>query len=275
MNKIKFTKMQAEGNDFIIIDNRKKSLKKKNVGTFVRKVCRRRFSVGADGLILIEPSKRADFKWHYYNPDGNEVEMCGNGSRCAARFAYLNGIAGKKLSFETLAGIIKAGVKGNRVKVELTKPHGLRIGFKIPIDGKNYEMNFLNTGVPHVVYFFNNINRVDVIGLGKKTRYHKLFAPSGTNANFVKILGTHDLSIRTYERGVEDETLACGTGSVASALIAGILDKVKSPVYVKTRGGKTLKVYFRWNGREFSQVFLEGEARVIHTGELVKEALAD
>lgn len=275
MNKIKFTKMQAEGNDFIIIDNRRGIVKKRNIRDFVRKMCRRRFSVGADGLILIENSKKADFKWHYHNPDGNEVEMCGNGSRCAARFAYLNGITGKKLSLETLAGIINAGVKGNRVKVELTKPHGLRLGLKIPIDGKNYESNFLNTGVPHVVYFSKDINKLDVLGIGRKTRYHKLFAPSGTNTNFVKILGSHSLSIRTYERGVEDETLACGTGAVASSLIAGVLGKVKSPVSVKTRGGKTLKVCFKWNGMEFSDVFLEGETRVVYTGELVKEALAD
>lgn len=273
--KIIFTKMQAEGNDFIIIDNRKNILKKINMRDFVQKVCRRKFSVGADGLILIERSLRADFKWHYYNPDGEEVEMCGNGSRCAARFAYLNRISLERLSFETMAGIIKAEVKGGRVKVELTRPKGLRLGLKIPIDGKEYEGNFLNTGVPHVVYFIDDIDNIDVIGIGRKTRYHDIFKPSGTNANFVKIVDPHSLSIRTYERGVEDETLACGTGSVASALIAGSLGKVKSPVSLKTKGGKTLKVYFKWDGKEFSDVFLEGEARVIYTGELSEEALRD
>lgn len=265
--------MQAEGNDFIIIDNRRGMLKKRGIEDFVRKVCRRRFSVGADGVILIENSKKADFKWHYYNPDGGEVEMCGNGSRCAARFAYLNKITPARLSFETIAGIIKAEIKGSRVKVELTKPNGLRLGFKLPINGKKYEANFLNTSVPHVVYFSENLEKLDVVGIGRKTRHHKLFRPSGTNANFVKITGYHNLSIRTYERGVEDETLACGTGSVASALIAGALNKVKSPVYVKTKGGKTLKVYFKWDGKEFSQVFLEGEAKVIYKGDLSKEAL--
>ncbi len=267
--------MQAEGNDFIIIDNRRDKIKKRGIEDFVRKVCKRRFSVGADGLIFIVPSRKADFKWHYYNPDGSEVEMCGNGSRCAARFAYLNKIAPAKLSFETIAGIIKAKIKGSRVKVELTKPHSLRLGFKIPINGKKYDVNFLNTGVPHVVYFSDDLDKLDVIGIGRKTRYHELFGPSGTNVNFVKILGPHSLSIRTYERGVEDETLACGTGSVAASLIAGSLGKVKSPVFVKTIGGKTLKVYFRWNGREFSDVFLEGEARFVYTGELTKEALTD
>lgn len=275
MNRIKFTKMQAEGNDFIIIDNCKKTLKKKNIRDFVTKVCRRRFSVGADGLILIESSKKADFKWHYYNPDGGEVEMCGNGSRCAARFACLNGIAPERLSFETLAGIIKAEVKGRRVKVELMKPKGLKLGLKIPISGKEYKADFLNTGVPHVVYFFKDINKLDVIGIGRKTRYHNLFSPSGTNANFVRIIDPHNISLRTYERGVEDETLACGTGSVASALIAGALGKLKSPVSVKTRGGKTLKVYFEWDGKEFSNVFLEGEALVVYTGELYEEAWKD
>ncbi|MBI5199632.1 MAG: diaminopimelate epimerase [Nitrospirae bacterium] len=275
MHKITFTKMQAEGNDFIIIDNRRGKLKKRGIEDFIRKVCKRRFSVGADGLIFIVPSRKADFKWHYYNPDGSEVEMCGNGSRCAARFAYLNKIAPAKLSFETIAGIIKAKIKGSRVKVELTKPYSLRLGFKIPINGKKYDVNFLNTGVPHVVYFSTDIDKFDVVGIGRKTRYHKLFRPSGTNANFVKILGSHSLSIRTYERGVEDETLSCGTGSVAAALIAGALSKVKSPVYIKTKGGKTLKVYFKWDGKEFSQIFLEGETKVIYKGELSKEALMD
>jgi len=275
MGRITFTKMQAEGNDFIIIDNRKNILKNRDIRDFATKICRRRFSVGADGLILIERSLKADFKWHYYNPDGNEVEMCGNGSRCAARFAYLNNISLERSSIETLAGIIRAEVKGSRVKVQLTRPQGLRTGFKIPIDGKEYEANFLNTGVPHVVYFFDDIENLDVLTLGRKTRFHELFSPSGTNANFVSIIGPHNLSVRTYERGVEDETLACGTGSVASALIAGAIDKVRSPVSVKTRGGKILKVYFEWDGKEFSEVFLEGEARVIHTGELSEEALKD
>jgi diaminopimelate epimerase len=275
MAKIIFTKMQAEGNDFIIIDNRQRLLSKKGIRDFVTKVCRRRFSVGADGLILIEPSRKADFKWHYYNPDGGEVEMCGNGSRCAARFAYLNKIAPKRLSFETPAGIIKAEVKGERVKVELTKPKGLKLGLKISIDGIEYQGNFLNTGVPHVVYFSQEIEKIDVLGVGRKTRYHELFAPSGTNANFVRILGPHSLSLRTYERGVEGETLACGTGAVAAALIAGALGKVRSPASLKTRGGKTLKVYFKWDGKDFSSVFLEGEARFVYTGELSEEALKD
>lgn len=275
MAKIRFTKMQAEGNDFIIIDNRKKVLSKRGIRDFVIKVCRRRFSVGGDGLIFIEPSKKADFKWHYYNPDGGEVEMCGNGSRCAARFAYLNKIAPQKLSFETLAGVIRAEVKGSRVKVELTKPKGLRLGLRIPINNIECEGNFLNTGVPHVVYFFKDVDRVDVIRIGRETRYHPLFAPSGTNANFVKIIDPHRLSIRTYERGVEDETLACGTGSVAAALISSALGRVKSPISVKTKGGKTLKVYFKLDGRNFSNVFLEGEARVVYQGELSIEALSD
>lgn len=271
MKKIKFTKMQAEGNDFIIIDNRKNIFGRRNLKDFVISVCTRRFSVGADGLILIESSKKADFKWHFYNPDGAEVEMCGNGSRCAARFAYLNGIAQKKLSFETPAGVINADVKGSRVKVELTKPQGLKLGLKITIDGKVYDGNFLNTGVPHVVYFLRDIDKIDVTGIGRKTRYHRLFKPAGTNANFVKSINAHNLSVRTYERGVEDETLACGTGSVASVLVAGALGKVSSPVSVETRGGKILKVYFEWDGKEFSKVFLEGEAKVVYTGDLWKE----
>jgi diaminopimelate epimerase len=233
----------------------------------------RRFSVGADGLILIENSDKANFKWRFFNADGSEADMCGNGSRCAARFAYANKIAPRQMSFETKAGIIKAELKGKNVKVQLTQPRDLRLDFMIPIDGQNYEACSLNTGVPHVVYFVKDLDNTDVFNLGRKTRYHEMFQPAGANANFVKVTGKHKLKIRTYERGVEDETFACGTGSVATALIAGAKGVIASPVTVLTKGGMTLKVYFDWDGKEFTNVFLEGEARIIYTGKLWKEAL--
>ncbi|MBI5182515.1 MAG: diaminopimelate epimerase, partial [Nitrospirae bacterium] len=249
--KIPFVKLSGTGNDFIIIDNRKGILNADNIKDFIISVCRRRFSVGADGLILIENSDKADFKWRYFNADGSEAEMCGNGSRCAARFAYVNKIAGKQMSFETKAGIIKAELKGKSVKVQLTQPKDLRLDFNVPIEGANQQACSLNTGVPHVVYFVKDIENTNVFDIGRKTRYHELFQPAGTNANFVKVSGSHKLRIRTYERGVEDETLACGTGSVASALIAGAKGIVTSPVSVLTKGGMTVKVYFDWDGKEF------------------------
>lgn len=232
----------------------------------------RRFSVGADGLILIENSDKANFKWRFFNADGSEADMCGNGSRCAARFAYVNKIAPKQMSFETRAGIINAEIKGKNVKVQLTQPRDLRLDFAIPIDGKSSEACSLNTGVPHVVYFIKDLDNADVLNLGRKTRHHEMFQSAGTNANFVKLAGKHKLKIRTYERGVEDETLACGTGSVAAALIAGAKGLIASPVTVLTKGGMTLKVYFDWDGKTFANVFLEGDARIVYSGKMWKEA---
>jgi diaminopimelate epimerase len=277
MNHIPFWKMSGSGNDFIMIDNRDGALKK-NIGAmpvseWVSKVCRRGLSVGADGVILVEHSAKADYLWHYYNADGGEVAMCGNGSRCVARFAYLNKIAPARHTIETLAGIIRAdvsGKEGDRVRVQLTDPTDLRLHLKIEIDGVIHEGHFVNTGVPHVVYFVDDLEKVDLVGLGRATRYHSLFAPAGTNANFVALIDRHTIKIRTYERGVEDETLACGTGSVAAAIIATALEKTTPSISVQTQGGTVLGVDFK-DG--YKEVFLEGDARIIYKGELLEEAL--
>jgi len=272
MYRVPFAKMHASGNDFIIIDNRLNQVTG-DIPTFVKKVCRPHFSVGADGLILIEGSSEADFRWHFFNLDGNEVEMCGNGSRCAARFAYMNGIAGKELSFETLAGIIRAEVKDGTVKVQLTRPFGYQPEFEIPMGGVKRAASFINTGVPHVVYFVVDLESADVIGDGSATRYHDMFQPDGTNANFACVTGKDYINIRTYERGVEGETQACGTGAVAAALVAGAKGLVNSPVTLMTLGGTELKVYFDWDGKEFDNVFLEGDAVLVYQGVLEDGAL--
>lgn len=273
MKEIKFTKMVGSGNDFIIIDNRKKLLRIKNLKLFINKICSRKFSIGADGVIFIENSVKADFKWRFFNSNGSEAEMCGNGGRCAARFAFNNKIAGKKLSFETIAGIIKADIKGGRrVKLQLTQPKGLRSGMRLKISGKERELNFINSGVPHVVCFADNLDVLKVDEIGREIRYHKEFFPAGTNVNFVKIGKGDSLRIRTYERGVEGETLACGTGSVASALVSSYLGKVKSPVTVYPKSGESLMVYFDKDGSAFSNVYLEGEARVVCEGVMKEEA---
>ena len=272
MYRIPFAKMQASGNDFIVIDNRLGQVSG-DMTEFVRKVCRPHFSVGADGLILIEPSEAADFRWHYFNLDGGEVEMCGNGSRCAARFAFMKGISGRSLSFETLAGIIRAEVKDGSVKVQLTDPQEYRERMVVELDDAAREASFVNTGVPHVVYFVDDVEAVDVMELGRATRYHALFAPEGANANFAKALSRDAMLIRTYERGVEGETLACGTGATAAALAAGAKGLVDSPVSLTTRGGNVLKVYFNWDGHRFSDVFLEGDAVLVYQGVLEEGAL--
>ena len=246
--------MQGSGNDFILIDNRKAVLKGMNLRELAVTVCHRHYSVGADGLIVIVPSRRADFKWRFFNADGSEAEMCGNGSRCAARFAYLRKIAKKDMSFETLAGVIRARVKNGRVQVQLPGASGLRANIAVPLDSGLRMGHFINTGVPHLVYLSKDIENEDVERIGRTTRYHELFKPAGTNVNFVQIQGRNKLRIRTYERGVEGETLACGTGSVAAALVAGALGVVSSPVEVLTSGGERLVVSFDRDADGFGNI---------------------
>jgi diaminopimelate epimerase len=269
---IPFMKMSGSGNDFILVDHRKPLLDVRRMKKFAQKVCRRRVSAGADGVIFIERSKKADFKWRFFNADGSKAEMCGNGGRCAARFAYLRGIAGSSLTFETVAGILSARVNGRRVKLEMTKPYGLKLDEKIFVEGKKLNISSINTGVPHAVLFVENLEDVDVVRIGRAIRHHLHYAPSGTNANFVKVENKSRLSVRTYERGVEDETLACGTGAVASALIAAFKGLVKSPVSIKTSGGEILAVHFEIEGRKVKEVFFEGDVRIIYEGKMWEEA---
>jgi diaminopimelate epimerase len=271
---IEFTKMSGTGNDFIIIDHRKLYLAKEAMSSFAKAVCRRKFSVGADGLIFIENSDRADFCWHFYNGDGSEAEMCGNGARCAARFAHSKGIAPAKMSFLTVAGIICAEIKGTGVKLAMTPPLGLALDHEVVLDGVARKVHFLNTGVPHAVCFVNGNHGTPVKAWGASIRFHELFQPAGANVNFVEVLGPDALHVRTYERGVEDETMACGTGAVASAVIAGLLGLVSAPVKVTTSGGEVLTIHFApHDDGKISAVFLEGPAHFIYEGQLSAEAM--
>ena len=270
--KIPFMKMSGSGNDFILIDHRRPFFSKAQMQELARKVCRRRISVGADGLIFIESSERADFKWQFFNADGSEAEMCGNGGRCAARFAYLKGIAGPSLTFETVAGILSAEVDGMRVKLEMTNPHSLKLDEPLAVEGKSLTVSSLNTGVPHAVLFVEDVEGWDVGRMGRIIRNHPHFAPSGTNVNFVRVEKGSHLIVRTYERGVEDETLACGTGVVASSLISAFKEFVTSPVSVKTQGGEVLKVHFEIEGKEVKKVYYEGDVHIIYEAEMWEEA---
>lgn len=272
MRKIPFSKMSGCGNDFIFIDNRTKILDPDNLGDFVPRVCAPKVSVGADGVVLIEDSRKANFRWRFFNSDGSEAEMCGNAGRCAARFAVLKGIAPEKLSFETRAGIITAEVSGRRVKLQMVKPFGLKLDFTVQIDGAGHSLHFLNTGVPHAVQFVPEAAKVNVKDLGKKIRFHAHFQPAGTNANFVQIIDRRNIKVRTYERGVEDETLACGTGAVAAALISGAKGYADSPVAVETSGGEILNIHFGKKGDGFDPVYLEGDTRLVYEGDLWEEA---
>ncbi len=269
---VEFYKMSGSGNDFIIIDNRNLSLNVGDLPTFVRRICARKVSVGADGLLLIEPSKSADFKWRFFNSDGSVAEMCGNAARCVALLAYLKKIAGKKLSFETLAGIINAEIKENIPKVKLTDPSPVRLDKRIVIDDREFVLDLIDTGVPHAVTYVDNLEAFDVFTWGRKIRHHESFRPKGTNANFAAILDRHKLKVRTYERGVENETLACGTGAVAAVLTSAQRGLVDSPVDVIVRSGETLRVYFTNKNERFKEIYLEGEVKIVYQGLLFEEA---
>ncbi len=263
---IHFIKMHGSGNDFILIDNRDKLIPYSDAPYKARRLCKRHFGIGADGFILIEDSEKADFKWHFFNADGSEAEMCGNGGRCAARFAFMQNICQEKLSFETLAGIIRAEVKDKLVKLEMTPPSDLRMDINFSTGLEDLVIDFINTGVPHAVVLTDDLDHVPVFEWGRLIRYHDLFAPDGTNVNFVQVKNEHHILIRTYERGVEDETLACGTGAVASALITALKGLTKSPVKVTTWGNEELTIYFEIKDNKFYDVFLEGNAVHVYTG---------
>ncbi len=270
---IKFTKMSASGNDFVVIDNRESQISdvSSQISELVKKVCKRKLGVGADGVLLIENSSKVDFKMRIFNPDGGEVEMCGNGARCIALWAKSKIKNQKsKIEIETKAGVLEAEVvSDNTVKLKMSDPVNPKLNSKLSVDGKEYEVHSINTGVPHVVLFVEDLEKAKVKELGKKIRYHQEFTPEGTNANFIKVRNKDSLDIRTYERGVEDETLACGTGAAASAIISHLLGKTKSPTKLHTKSGSILTVYFDSSSSKITNLSLEGDAAIVYEGELV------
>lgn len=275
---LEFAKMNGTGNDFILVDNRDGRVAPEVMYLLARAVCRRGLSVGADGLILLRGSDRVDeelgkvdFAWDFFNADGSSAEMCGNGGRCAARFAHDKGLAGDSMVFDTLAGLIRAWVQGATVKLEMVRPRDAYSGLNLEAGQWSVILEGVNTGVPHAVLRVDDLEAAPVRELGRLLRYHDHFAPAGSNVNFA-IRSGDELMVRTYERGVEDETLACGTGAVAAALTAGRGLGLASPVTVRVRSGETLKVYFNGSDLEPGEVFLEGEARYAYRGVLDREA---
>jgi diaminopimelate epimerase len=273
MNKkmIKFNKLEGAGNDFVLIDNRiYKISSTRLLQTLARKMCDRKLGAGADGLLVLERSRVADVRMRIINADGSEAEMCGNGARCFAyNFARKNkALKNLSLALETKAGIVKARVFKDNVKINITRPKDLKLDIPLKVSNRVIKVNFINTGVPHAIIFVQGLNKIDVQNLGCEIRNHDYFAPSGTNVNFVEVLNRHSVRIRTFERGVEGETLACGTGSAAAALITSIkMDKNVNKINVHTAGGEILKVSFNRSGDSFSDVWLEGRARLVYRGE--------
>ncbi len=272
---IAFEKMSGAGNDFVIIDNRSLKIPRAEQPGLARKICRRMFSVGADGLIFIEESTKADIGWNFYNADGSVAEMCGNGSRCAARFAYRHKIAGKKMKLETLAGIVEAEIcdPEDVVRVQMVQPFDFRLDISLELGDEEYAATYVNTGVPHVVIFVKE-DDIPVRIWGRKVRFLEMFEPKGANVNFVKVLPDGKLKVRTYERGVEDETMACGTGAVAAALFACMQKGIDPPMEIITSGGEMLTILFDLHdGPVAENVFIQGPTRLICTGNLTAEAL--
>jgi diaminopimelate epimerase len=263
MRHFAFTKMNGAGNDFVMLDGRDGGGVPER-GEIVR-LCDRHRGVGADGVLVVERGT-GGLRMRYFNADGGEAEMCGNGARCFARYAArLEGITGQ-IAFETGAGHVCAELLGDRVALKMSNPHSERPAQDLVLAGRLRKVHFLNTGVPHAVAFVDDLDGVDVAAEGAAARHHKAFAPAGTNANFVSSEGPGTLRIRTYERGVEAETLACGTGVCAAALIHAAKTGTPGPVDVIVRGGDTLRVSFHRNGDTFSDVILEGPADFVFEG---------
>jgi diaminopimelate epimerase len=269
MRKIKFTKMVASGNDFVVTDESHPASPagrqvRRSAGhqNLAKKICDRKFGVGADGLLVLEKSKIADVRMRIFNADGSEAQMCGNGARCIALY-----ISRKSIDIETKAGIIEAKVNANRVRIKLTEPKDIKFDIPVKLNARNLKVNFVDTGVPHAVIFVEGLDKINVSQIGRFLRYHEKFAPRGTNVNFVEVLSKDSFKIRTYERGVEDETLACGTGTVASTLIFALKTGSGNKIRAHTEGKEVLTVYFKKRGNKFTDVWLEGKAGIVCKGD--------
>lgn len=267
--KVPFIKAEGAGNDFIIVDAADLP-PVKNVGGLAKNLCRRKRSIGADGLLIYDKSVKCDFKMRIFNSDGSEAEMCGNGIRCIAQYAKkIKKLKKNNFDIETKAGSIAIDYfKKDTPRLKLPAPRDLKLNFNLGVDGEKIKANYVVVGVPHAVLLYDNLDEIDVAGLGRKIRFHKDFASAGTNVNFVKVISPNSLKVRTYERGVEEETLACGSGVSAGSLIAFLLGRVNSPVSVTTSGGEILKVYIEGSREKVEGLYLEGEANLVFEGKV-------
>lgn len=268
-----FYKLQGCGNDFVAMDNRVLRLPEALMADWARRICPRAFGVGADGLFFLEPAPAdsgADIRWSFFNADGSRAEMCGNASRCAGRLAHALGLIGEGGVLLTDAGPVAIAVDpaAGLVKVQLTEPRGLALGAHLSVLGRDTEVHFVNTGVPHAVIVTPDVRAVDVAAEGRAVRFHEHFAPAGTNANFVQVLDRGRTLVRTYERGVEAETYACGTGVSAVQVVLHALGLAEAGVAHQTSGGEVLRTSL-----EGGRVYLEGAAELTFTGELNLDAL--
>ena len=261
-----FTKMHGAGNDFIMIDD---SAAEFDIsGSIIASLCAFHTGIGADGLILLRPSGKADFTMRYFNRDGSEAGMCGNGARCAAMFAFSKGIAGEEMVFETGSGLVQGRILEDGVRIGISGVSGLRTGIALP--GSGLEVAYAKCGVPHAVLIAENVRdipRDDFLRTAVSVRRDPCFLPEGVNFNMVSIHGKDRIAYRTYERGVEDETLACGTGAVSIAVITARMGYTSSPVTCETSGGDRLVVEFTPTEDGAERCFLKGPAAVVFQGQ--------
>ncbi len=275
MTKIPFVKMQAAGNDFVLIDEFKKGLvPKAEKPKFVRRVSDRHFGIGSDGAIFVQKSKSQDARFLFYNPDGSLAEMCGNGIRCFAKYIYESGIVAKeRMKVQTDAGLIVPEVliengAVKKVKVDMGKPEVGLINESVTIEGFDYRLTSVSMGNPHAVLFYDDITNIDIKGAGRMIRNCNLFK-NGTNVHFVQKTGESQFRIRSYERGVEDETLACGTGICASAVAAVLNKKAKADkIMVFHAHGGDIEVELKTDGAKIPKVYLIGGAEGVFRGEI-------
>ena len=268
MDNLPFVKMTGAGNDFVVIDNR--ALNHPLTREQIARLCDRHFGIGADGLLAVEPADQpdADFRMRYYNADGGEAEMCGNGARCFARFVHpLRRINAERVRFTTPAGTITGEYVGDEVRINLTAPTEIKLRQRADFGWGEIEYHFMNTGVPHAVVYVPDAEKAEIVARGRAIRHSPIF-PRGANVNYVQVTDSGKLIVRTYERGVEDETLACGTGVVASALLTHLVQKLALPLCVKVRGGGVLTVDARPGADGFFNVTLTGPATEIFSGEI-------
>lgn len=276
---MKFWKMNGAGNDFLIVNNMEEKIPPEKYPAIVRVLCERHLSIGADGFMVVESSDRADYKMLFYNSDGTMGEMCGNGARCIARYGYENGLAGEMQTIETTAGIVKGQRISRRLyKVRLNDPSILERR-DIEVDGIPYECYYVelgDPGIPHAVVPIKDLKSYDetrLFDLGRKMRYHKMF-PKGANVNFFELIGEDHLFERTWERGVEDFTYACGTGTGSVVTVLTLLGKVSGKgVKVDMTGGQLI-IDVEHTGDRVENLYLTGPTNIVCKGEVTDEELA-
>jgi diaminopimelate epimerase len=266
--KIPFSKLSASANDFIVLDNRN-GMFSQMAGELARRLCARRYSIGADGMILIENSNKAWIRVRFFNPDGQEFSTCGNGGRCAARFALVSVITGRKMTIETNVGVIDAEVTGHTVKLGFIGPSRIQLNHEIIFKEKPLRGHLIRLGDPHFVLYAKNLNEQTIVPLARQIRHHEAFAPEGVNVHFIELLSRQSLRIRSFERGVEDETYACGSGCVAAAVSTIASGQTDPPITFEPRSGIPLTVHLHRDA-----IHLEGDARLVFRGEMTKEALS-